>query len=105
MSDKKGYLFAELDVHDAEHFYNEYMPRVRPVLEQHGAVFLAASDAPLVKEGDRSVKRVVLLQFESLRRAEEFYHSEGYQAVIGYRFKSARSHLYVFEGTEPQAVR
>lgn len=104
MSGSKGYLFAELDVLDAEHFYNEYMPRVRPVLEEYGAVFLAASDAPRVKEGDRTVKRVVLLEFESLDRAEEFYHSEGYQAVIGHRFQSARSHLYVFEGAAAPAA-
>jgi len=98
MTPGKGYLFAELDVVDAAHFYNEYMPRVRPVLEKHGAAFLAASDAPVVKEGGRNVKRVVLLEFESLQRAEEFYHSDDYQAVIGYRFDSARSHLYIFEG-------
>lgn len=102
MATKKGYLFAELDIVDGAHFYNEYMPRVYPVLEEYGAVFLAGSDAPIVKEGDRHVKRVVLLEFESLQRAEEFYHSADYQAVIGYRLDSARSHLYIFEGSSPQ---
>lgn len=101
MATKKGYLFAELDIVDAAHFYNEYMPRVYPVLEQYGAVFLAGSDAPVVKEGDRNVKRVVLLEFDSLQRAEEFYHSADYQAVLGYRLDSARSHLYIFEGSSP----
>ncbi len=72
----------------------------RPSSRKYGAIFLAGSDAPLVKEGDRNVKRVVLLEFESLQRAEEFYHSERYQAVIGFRFDSARSHLYIFEGSE-----
>jgi len=85
---------------DAAHFYSEYMPRVYPVLEECGAIFLAGSDAPLVKEGDSNVKRVVLLEFESLQRAEEFSHSERYQAIIGLRFDSARSHLYIFEGSE-----
>ncbi|WP_458237180.1 DUF1330 domain-containing protein [Pseudomonas sp. P5_A2_2] len=99
MTSKKGYLFAELDVVDAAYFYNEYMPRVHPILEEYGAVFLAGSDAPVVKEGGRDVRRVVLLEFESLQRAEEFYHSERYQSIIGYRFKSARSHLYIFEAS------
>ena len=102
MAAKKGYLFAELDVIDAMHFYGEYMPRVYPVLQKYGAVFLAGSDAPVVKEGGRDVKRVVLLEFESLQRVEEFYHSEDYQAVIGHRLNSARSHLYIFEGSGPQ---
>jgi len=104
MSANKGYLFAELDVVDAEHFNSEYMPRVRPVLEEYGAVFLTASDAPRVKEGGRSVKRVVLLEFESLKHAEQFYHSDSYQAVIVHRFKSARSHLYIFEASDAQAA-
>jgi uncharacterized protein (DUF1330 family) len=102
MTTRKGYLFAELDVVDATHFYNEYMPRVVPVLAEYGAMFLAGSDAPIVEEGGREVKRVVLLEFESLQRAEEFYHSERYQAIIGHRFKSARSHLYIFEGSGAQ---
>src|SRR5437868_217653 len=99
MTAGKGYLFAELDVTDSAHFYDEYMPRVHPVLRAYGAVFLAGSDAPVVKEGGRKVKRVVLLEFDSLQRAEEFYHSKDYQEIIGYRFDSARSHLYVFEGS------
>ena len=48
------------------------------------------------------MKRVVLLEFDSLQRAEEFYHSDQYQAIIGHRFKSARSHLYIFEGSGSQ---
>ena len=102
MTAGKGYLFAELDVVDAAHFYDEYMPRVYPILKAYGAIFLAGSDAPVVKEGGRDVKRVVLLEFDSLQRAEEFYHSEDYQAIIGYRFNSARSHLYIFEGSGAQ---
>ena len=102
MTTRKGYLFAELDVVDASHFYKEYMSRVYPVLEEFGAIFLAGTDAPVVKEGGRDVKRVVLLEFDSLQRAEEFYHSDQYQAIIGHRFKSARSHLYIFEGSGSQ---
>jgi len=102
MTTKKGYLFAELDVVDAAHFYDEYMPRVYPVLVEYGAIFLAGSDDPIVKEGGRDVKRVVLLEFDSLQRAEAFYRSDQYQAIIGHRFKSARSHLYIFEGSGSQ---
>ena len=99
MHAKTAYLFAELDIEDAEYFYQEYMPRVPAVLKEYGATFLAASGQPFVKEGDRNVKRVVLLEFESLQRAQEFYHSPSYQAVIGHRLKSARTHLYIFEGS------
>ncbi|QJW83784.1 DUF1330 domain-containing protein [Ramlibacter terrae] len=100
MKPRKGYLFAELEVTDAAHFYDEYMPRVIPVLREFGAVFPAGSNAPAVKEGGRQVKRVVLLEFESMERAQTFYHSPRYQAVIGHRLRSANGHLYIFEGAE-----
>lgn len=94
----KGYIYAELDVRDEKHFYDEYMPRVRPVLEDCQAKFLIIGGAPEVIEGDRSVKRVVLLEFESLQAAKDFYYSKAYQDVIGYRFDSADTHLYFLAG-------
>lgn len=96
----KGYIFAELEVTDPAVFHDEYMPRVRPVLEKYGARFLVASDAPRVLEGDRVVKRIVFIEFDSPGRAREFYHSKDYQDVIDYRFRSARAHLYMLDGIE-----
>ena len=104
MANPKGYILAELDVTDAAYFPGEYMPRVRPVLDQYGAKFLIATDDPDVLEGDRVVKRVVFIEFESLARAQEFYHSKDYQDVIGYRFRSAQSHLYMMGGVADQAA-
>ena len=104
MADPKGYILAELAVTDAAYFHGEYMPRVRPVLDKYGAKFLIATDDPEVLEGDRVVKRVVFIEFESLVRAQEFYHSKDYQDVIGYRFRSAQSHLYMMGGVADQAA-
>lgn len=95
----KGYIYAELDVTDPDYFYNEYMPRVLPVLEKYKAVFRIASNDPEVLEGGRSVRRVILLEFATLAEAAGFYHSKDYQAVIDYRFRSAQAHLLVVEGT------
>lgn len=99
MGTPKGYIYAELEVTNSEYFYSEYMPRVTPVLDKYQAKFLIAGGEPEVLEGGRVVKRVVFLEFESPQRAREFYHSVDYQDVIGYRFASARTHLYILEGT------
>lgn len=96
----KGYIFAELEITDQEFFYAEYMPRVNPVLEKYNAKFLVAGGDPQVEEGERVVKRVVLLEFESAALAREFYHSKDYQDVIDYRFKSAKAHLYILDGAD-----
>ncbi|MFM0351502.1 DUF1330 domain-containing protein [Paraburkholderia sp. RL17-347-BIC-D] len=94
----RGYLIAELDVFDEAVFYSEYMEKVGSVLESYGARFLVATDRPEVIEGDRKVKRVVLLEFETFERAKEFYFSEQYQEVAAFRFRSAHTHLCILEG-------
>lgn len=98
MSTQKGYIYAELQVTDPEYFNVEYAPRVQPVLQKYSARFLVAGGAPVVREGGRDVQRIVLLEFDSPALAKEFYDSKDYQDVIEYRFKSAKSHLYILEG-------
>lgn len=97
--ERKGYIFAELDIQDEGVFHGEYMPAVLAPLAKYGAVFLAATDSPVVIEGARHVRRIVLIEFASMERARDFYHSKDYQDVIGIRFRSADAHLYMFEGT------
>ena len=94
----KGYIYAELDVHDVAMFYDDYMVKVRPILKDYGAVFLCATDRPDVVEGGRTVKRVILIEFQSPARAREFFYSVEYQDIIGIRFKSAGAHLYFLDG-------
>lgn len=99
MESTKGYIFAELDITDADRFNCEYAPRVEPILKKFGATFLIAGGSPDVREGDRTVKRIVLLQFSSPQVAREFYDSAEYQKIVGFRFTSARTHLYILEGS------
>ncbi|CAI8906388.1 DUF1330 domain-containing protein [Pseudomonas sp. IT-P218] len=98
MSNGKGYIYAELKVTNPEVFYGEYMEKVTPVLQKWGATLAIAGGEPRVLEGDRVVERVVLVEFESPEKANEFYYSEDYQAVIDYRFRSADTHLYMLNG-------
>jgi len=95
----KGFIYAEVSVTNPEYFNREYATRVQPVLQKYGARFLVAGGNPEVREGGRSVQRVVFLEFESADQAREFYDSPDYQAVIGYRLDSATAHLYILEGT------
>jgi uncharacterized protein (DUF1330 family) len=101
MTSRKGYIYAELDIFDPATFYDEYMPAVRPILEEYGAVFLIASNEVRVIEGDRTVKRVILLEFESPERAREFFTSKAYQDIIDLRFRSSTAHLYHIDGVAP----
>lgn len=96
-----GYIVAEITVSDAE-TYDEYVERSGPVLHQYGARLLVhgfcADGDVIVKEGGRAFERLVVVEFESLDRVTEFYHSEDYQQVIGLRHASADSHVYHVAG-------
>ncbi|MBO1537153.1 DUF1330 domain-containing protein [Pseudomonas sp. OA65] len=95
---RKGYLFAELAVIDPSVFYEEYMARVKPILEKFEAKFLVATDSPEVIEGERVVPRVIFLEFSSVEKAREFYYSPEYEDIIDFRFRSSSVHLYILNG-------
>lgn len=97
---KPGYLTAELTITDERVFFDEYMPRVKPVIERFGGRFLIGTNRPEVVEGDRTFSRFILLEFESVQRAHEFFESDDYQAVAGYRYNSATAHINILEGLD-----
>jgi uncharacterized protein (DUF1330 family) len=99
MTMQKGYIFAEIEVTDPKVYYEEYTPAVRRIAAEYGAKFLIASDEVRVLEGDRTVKRVILLEFESPERAREFFYSDVYQGIIDLRLRSSKAHLYQIDGT------
>jgi len=94
----KGYLFVELDITDLTTFNERYVPSVRPVLEQFGGRFLISDEQPVVREGGRTVRKVVLIEFASIETAKAFYDSPEYQSVMPHRLRSANAHLYVLNG-------
>jgi uncharacterized protein (DUF1330 family) len=99
-----GYIVAEITPHDAES-YQEYVERSAPVLARYGAELLVHAFTDdgevLVKEGGRQFERLVVIQFESIDRVAEFYHSDDYQSIIRLRHASAVSHVYHVTGVLP----
>ncbi len=49
-------------------------------------------------EGNWEPKRLVILEFESVHRAREWYHSSEYSEPIKLRHQSARTNLIFVEG-------
>ena len=49
-------------------------------------------------EGDLSIKRMVIVEFESLDAARAFYESADYAPLLKVRKENTRSHLVLVEG-------
>lgn len=94
----KGYLFAEIEITDPE-TYRQYMPLAAAAIAAFGGRYLVRGGDPEVLEGDRNTKRVVVLEFETIERAREFYHSAQYQAAAAVRRKCSRGHVCLLHGT------
>lgn len=93
-----AYIIADIDVTDPAGF-DEYRQQVAPMIAKWGGKYLVRGGALEGLEGDWAPSRLVVLEFESLERAKEFYHSEAYRPVMAIRHKTAVSNLVIVEGT------
>lgn len=96
MSGQKGYVVVESDVSDSE-AYARYTALSGPAVGAFGGKYLA-SGAPQMLEGSPPRPRVVIVEFESLDKASEFYRSRPYQDAKAKRAGAASVNMYMVEG-------
>lgn len=95
----KGYLVVVENIHD-QAGYDGYVAKAFPTILQYGGSPVVVHDDPNVLEGDWPWKRTVILEFESVEKAQEWYNSPEYQAVIGERLASADANAAIVGGFE-----
>jgi len=96
----KGYVLAEVEVTDPVVF-EQYRPLAAASIAAFGGRYVIRGGAAERLEGDRPVRRFVLLEFASPERAREWYQSPGYQHAKSIRERAARTHVFLIDGTEP----
>jgi uncharacterized protein (DUF1330 family) len=92
----KGYWIAHVDVRDAE-AYKDYVAAAKLAFEKYGAKFLARGGAYEATEG-RGRARNVVIEFPSLKAAQDCYHSPEYTAARAIRQKFADAEMVLVEG-------
>tara|TARA_B100000676_G_scaffold172395_1_gene169525 strand:+ start:3689 stop:3985 length:297 start_codon:yes stop_codon:yes gene_type:complete len=93
----KGYVIGQIEINDLE-AYKKYPGKAQETVEQYGGRYMVRG-GPLVSiEGDAPLSRIVVLEFPSYERAQEWYNSDDYQAVIGLRHAAAYGHMFIVEG-------
>jgi uncharacterized protein (DUF1330 family) len=94
----KGYWIAHVDVRDPEG-YKEYVAASAIAFQKYGAKPLARGGKYEQVEG-RERPRNVLLEFASLKAAQDCYHSPEYQAARAIRQKYSEADIVLVEGIE-----
>ncbi len=92
-----AYLIVDLEVTDPEAF-ERYKHEVAPNLASFGARYLTRGGRTAVLEGDWSPRRLVILEFPSMARLEEWYRSPSYAPLLELRQRSASSRVVATEG-------
>lgn len=92
-----AYVINDMEVTDAVTF-DEYRKLSPATVALYGGRFLARGGATLTLEGSWSPKRLVILEFPSVERAQAWLTSPEYAPARKLRQMSTRSNLIITEG-------
>jgi len=98
----KGYVIVTEDIHDQPGL-DVYAQQAIPTILQAGGRLLVVDDAPELVEGSWHGKRTVVLEFDSVEAAWNWYRSPEYQEVAGLRHAAAESNAVIVAGFEAPA--
>jgi uncharacterized protein (DUF1330 family) len=92
-----AYVIAKVKVTDWDR-YKEYLKLTPATLEKFGGRFIARGGQIVTLEGPEITERIVLIEFSSLERAKEWYHSKEYGEAKKEREGSATASFIAIEG-------
>lgn len=96
-----GYVIAEIEVTDpaAVQKYGEKAPET---LAPFNHRYLVRSNKIQTLEGEPPKGGVVVIAFDSVEKAREWYDSPAYAAIRPIRQGAAKSRIFIVEGVAPQ---
>ena len=93
----KGYVIVTEAINDMDKM-NEYAGKAFPSIIQYGANVLAVSDDVKTIEGTWHGTRTVVLEFESVEKAQEWYDSPEYGQARPLRWEAGESNAVILGG-------
>jgi len=97
---EKGYIVAEVKVHDADAMAR-YRLMSQAAVEQYGGRFLVRGGAAEILEGKWTPpQRMVVVEFDTVDQAKRFYDSAEYQAAREVRENAAEMNMLVIAGVD-----
>jgi uncharacterized protein (DUF1330 family) len=93
----KGYVIVTEAIHDPAGM-EAYAKASVPSIGEHGAKALVVDENVEVVEGEWHGSRTIVLEFESVDKAREWYESASYQAALPLRQAAADCNAVILAG-------
>jgi uncharacterized protein (DUF1330 family) len=95
-SKPKAYVITEIEIINQE-AQNAYLPKVGEVIKSTGGTYLARGGKIVALEGE-APKRVTIVVYDSLEKAQASRNSPAWTALSEMRNKAIKTKSYVTEG-------
>ena len=92
-----AYVIVEVSIHDHTD-YEEYKKLTPAAIAAFDGKFIVRGGKTYTLEGDWKPERIVVLEFPSADRANEWWHSEIYTNAKIIRQRSAKTKMIIVEG-------
>ena len=89
-----AYFIAQYVVNDAD-LYAEYAKGAGPTTGPFGGEIVSFDTAAETIEGSPPGPQTVIIKFESVEKAKEWYNSPAYQAVVGKRLSATTGYSII----------
>ena len=94
---KKGYIIGQITITDPKK-YQKYASETENIIKEFGGRYLVRGGTQSVAEGAPPGNRDVVVEFDSLEKAKEFYHSKEYAEIIDIRKQNSTGYILLVEG-------
>ena len=92
-----AFVIVDIEIVDPAGF-GEYRKAVVPLVQRYGGKYVAVSDRVEALEGDWRPERIVIIEFDSVKRAKEWFNCEEYRAICEIRHRTAKTRIILVEG-------
>ena len=94
----KTYMIVRAVLHERERFMEEYAKHVVPLMKRYGGIYIIRSPKTIVLEGIQDkTNSIVVSQWPSMERAQQFWNSAEYVALKKKRAGLADCHVILVE--------
>lgn len=98
-----GYVIAEVEITDPNpNAMQEYGKKAPGIVEAFGGRYIVRGGRPQALEGEAPKGYVVVIAFDSVEKARDWYDSPDYKAISPIRQRATKSRLLLVEGVKPQ---